>query len=86
MNHYRITFYPSAADRIDPFEFAWLLAKYDLNVTAKNEWPALFVSAERPECVENFAYEVNRQFGALIFKAIELETKDGLVEIDSISN
>ena len=83
MTQYRITFYPSAETRVDPFELAWLLSKYDLNVVAKNEVPMLFVQAESVEKVAKFAHEVNRQFGALTFRAIEVQTKDGYVDIEA---
>ena len=83
MNQYRLTFYPSAETRIDPFELAWLLSKYDLNVVAKNEIPMLFVQARSANQVTDFAHEVNRQFGNLIFRSIEVSTADGYVDIEA---
>lgn len=70
---YRITFYKSAETRVDPFELAWLLAKHGIEVIAKNERPMLFVMCSLKHLKE-FADEVNREFGPLIFKAIEEPT------------
>jgi hypothetical protein len=70
---YRITFYKSAETRVDPFELAWLLAKHGIDVVAKNERPMLFVTCSLKRLKE-FADEVNREFGSLIFKAIEEPT------------
>jgi hypothetical protein len=70
---YRITFYKSAETRVDPFELAWLLAKHGIEVMAKNERPMLFVTCSLKHLKE-FADEVNREFGSLIFKAIEEPT------------
>jgi hypothetical protein len=70
---YRITFYESAETRVDPFELAWLISKHDLDVVAKNELPMLFVQCKLKD-LKAFADEVNRQFGPLIFKAIEEPT------------
>ena len=78
---YRITFYRSAEVRIDPFEFAWLLSKRNLEVVAKNEVPMLFVRAESQEELLEFAKDVNRQYGPLIFDAIEVATGNGYEEI-----
>ena len=79
MAKYRISFYPSAETRIDPFELAWLLSKYDLEVVAKNERPMLFVMSSSDCAVYEFCSEVNRQFGPLIFDSVEIETKDGFI-------
>ena len=83
MNQYRLHFYPSAEVRIDPFELAWLLSKHELDVVAKNEQPTLFVQADSAERVIRFAQEINRQFGALIFRSITVSTDDGYVDIDA---
>lgn len=68
---YRIEFYESAEMRIDPFEFAWLLSKHNMNVVAKNERPMLFVRCSEFD-VTTFMIDVNRQFGPLIFKQVDV--------------
>lgn len=72
---YRITFYESAEVRVDPFELAWLLSKHECEVVAKNEVPMLFVLASQGDLVA-FLEDVNREYGPLVFKAIE-EASDG---------
>ena len=69
---YRITFYESAEVRLDPFEFAWLLSKYQIEVTAKADLrePRLFVRARNRSQLLNFANAVNHSAGPLIFKSI----------------
>lgn len=83
MHQYRMHFYPSAETRIDPFELAWLLAKYDLQVVAKNDHPMLFVQAESTENVIEFAHEINREFGALIFCSIDVAADGRYVQVEA---
>ena len=68
---YRIEFYESAEVRIDPFEFAWLLSKHDMDVVAKNERPMLFVRCTEFD-VTTFMIDVNRLYGPLIFKQVDV--------------
>ena len=80
---YRITFYPSAEVRLDPFEFAWLLSKHCVEVIGKEpSKPVLHVRAMYPEQIERFAAEVNRMDGPLIFEKVEAATPDGYVEYE----
>lgn len=68
---YRIEFHKSAGERIDPFELAWLLSKHDMYVVAKNERPMLFVRCREFD-VAAFIIDVNRAFGSLIFKQVDV--------------
>lgn len=68
---YRIEFHKSAETRIDPFEFAWLLSKHDMDVVAKNERPMLFVRYSEFD-VTTFMIDVNRLYGPLIFKHVDV--------------
>ena len=80
---YRITFYPSSEVRLDPFEFAWLLAKHYVEVIGKEpNRPVLHVRAMYPEQIERFAADVNRMDGPLIFDKIEVATPHGFAEYE----
>lgn len=80
---YRITFHESASVRIDPFEFAWLLASNCIEVVGKEpDRSVLHVRAVYPEQVERFADEVNDMYGALIFDSIEVATPHGFAEYE----
>lgn len=71
INQYRIEFHEDACKRIDPFEFAWLLSKHDMDVVAKNERPMLFVRCTEFD-VTTFMIDVNHQFGPLVFKQVDV--------------
>jgi len=86
MRQYRITFHLSAEHRLDPFEFAWLLAKHDLEVVAKNEVPMLFVRAKSGSDVTDFCDDVNRTFGPLIFKDVEVAVDHEYVPLDATAS
>lgn len=73
---YRIEFHKSAEMRIDPFEFAWLLSKHNMDVTAKNERPMLFVRCSEFD-VTTFIIDVNHLYGPLIFKQIDVAVPGG---------
>ena len=75
-NKYRIEFHRSAETRIDPFELAWLLSKHNMDVVAKNEIPMLFVRCSEFD-VTTFMIDVNRQFGPLIFKQVDVCVPSG---------
>ena len=80
---YRITFYESACVRLDPFEFAWCLAKNCIEVVGKEpDRPVLHVRAVYPEQIERFANEVNRMDGPLIFDKVEVATPEGFAEYE----
>ncbi|MBR2682508.1 MAG: hypothetical protein IKE22_04485 [Atopobiaceae bacterium] len=75
-HQYRIKFYESAEVRVDPFEFAWLLSKHDISVVAKNDRPVLlFVQCDR-DSLAGFVRDVNRQYGPLIFKDVEIPQRE----------
>lgn len=67
---YRITFNADAAEKVDAFELAWLLSKYELDVVAKNERPMLFVMGTYDN-VESFIREATYEFCDFV-KAVEL--------------
>ena len=68
---YRIEFHKGAEVRIDPFEFAWLLSKHDMDVVAKDERPMLFVQCTEFDVI-TFMIDVNRLYGPLIFKQVDV--------------
>ena len=70
-SQYRIEFHEDACKRIDPFEFAWLLSKHDMDVVAKNERPMLFVRCSEFD-VTTFVIDASREFGAQIFSRIDV--------------
>lgn len=74
-SQYRIKFYESAEVRVDPFEFAWLLSKHDIDVVAKNDRPMLFVQCGR-DSLAGFVRDVNRQYGPLIFEDVEIPQRE----------
>jgi len=81
---YRIEFYQSAEVRIDPFEFAWLLSKHEMDVVAKNEVPMLFVQCREFD-VTTFMIDVNRLYGPLIFKQVDVSVPgEGYVDANLI--
>ena len=85
MKNCRITFCRGAERRLDPFEFAWLLSKYDLEVMAKSDRIVrLFVQANDEDSILGFEREVEGQFGQLIFESIEVWTDDGYADIDEV--
>lgn len=71
IHQYRIEFHKDVEKRIDPFEFAWLLSKHDMDVVAKNERPMLFVRCTEFNLV-TFMIDVNDEFGSLIFKQVDV--------------
>ncbi len=84
-NQYRIRFYESAETCVDPFELAWLIAKHDLDIVAKSDTrkPIIWVRCTKKH-LKSFADEINRQFGPLIFDAIEEpdpDAPDGYSEV-----
>lgn len=72
---YRIKFHENAEVRVDPFEFAWLLSKHDIDVVAKNDRPMLFVQCDR-DSLAGFVRDVNRQYGPLIFEDVEIPQRE----------
>ena len=82
---FRLHFEPDAAERIDPFELAWLLSKHELEVVAKNERPMLFVKTNDGDGVLAFMDEISRQYGVNLFCAIEVETDHGYASLDATS-
>lgn len=83
-NRYRIEFHKSAEMRVDPFEFAWLLSKHEMYVMAKNERPMLFVDCNEFD-LTTFMIDVNRQYGPLIFKQVDvLIPGDGYVDANIV--
>ena len=86
MRQYRITFHLSAEHRLDPFELAWLLSKHNLEVVAKNDVPMLFVWAKSDSNVTDFCDEVNREFGPLIFKDVDVAVDHEYVPLDATAS
>lgn len=81
---YRITFYPTATVRIDPFEFAWLLSKHELEVVAKADNPDRLFVQESYDNIGKFIDEVNRTFGPLLFEEVAVSVPgEGYVSIES---
>lgn len=70
-HQYRIEFHKGAQARVDPFELAWLLSKHNMDVVSKNEVPMLFVQCSEFD-VTTFVIDVNRQFGSLVFKQVDV--------------
>lgn len=79
---YRITFYQRALARMDPLEFAWLLAKHYVEVTAKADTkPMIFVKCAYREMLDHFMSDVNAVFGPLVFDRVEALVDGCYVEI-----
>jgi hypothetical protein len=68
---FRMRFYDNARHRIDPFEFAWLLSRYEIEVVAKaDSMPLLFVKAASPDDLWDFTHSVNTHAGVLVFESV----------------